>query len=137
MQPQEGAQHTQGREFWSPGTQSTDSGDGYRLHVPLTCSYPIPGEEHNWKRAREEPLIVGPEQGSPLPESESDTALHGPSQPLRMVTQGASRSHSLSVPEQPCLPLWSGMSQCKSPAGSVCLGVGGVSLAPRVCPEVG
>lgn len=47
MQPQEGAQHTQGREFWSPGTQSTDSGDGYRLHVPLTCSYPIPGEEHN------------------------------------------------------------------------------------------
>lgn len=78
-----------GREFWSPGTQGMDSGDGGRLRVGMSlwpCRYPILGWGGcNWKRPREGPLIVGPEQGPPLPSSESNTALHGPSQSPRTV----------------------------------------------------
>lgn len=110
-----------GREFWSPGTQSMDPGTGDRLWVGMSLwPYRYPGgwrQGCNWKRVREGPLWRQNRGSHCLGQR-----VTLPSTALRSLPErswGAlGPSCSPSLPKQPCLPLWSGMSQCKSPASA-------------------
>lgn len=88
---QERAPRGLGRRLRTKGQGILESRDpGHGLggggHVSLALQIPYPGVEGvQLEEAQRRPLIVGPEQGPPLPGSESNTAFHGPSQPPRTV----------------------------------------------------
>lgn len=126
-----------GREFWSPGTQSMDTGTG----AGSGWAHPSgpTGTRGVWAGVQPEEgqrrAIVAPEQGLSLPRSESDTALHSPSQPPRTIS-GNPGPLLLSLSARAALPAPLVRNESVQEPG-IRWGDGGVSLAPRVCPEAG
>lgn len=126
-----------GGEFWSPGTQSMDTGTGAgsgwaRPSGPTGTQGVQVGvqPEEGQRRA-----TMGPEQGLSLPRSESDTAFHSPLQPPRTVS-GSPGPLLLSLSARAALPAPLVRNESVQEPG-LCWGVAGCPWLPGFAQKRG